>query len=184
MTENQLITLAKTKNEEAINKIIKEYEINIKRIIKKYYYSFNNLGLDKNDIYQELLLTLFKTIKSYSINKEVSFKTYLNKNLENSILDIIRTYNRGKHKVLNESISIDQDNLHNLFSTKELPEDKITLLEIDSEIKKILTNEELKVYELKKESKTVKEISYILDKPIKSIYNTTRRIKIKLQNID
>ena len=61
-----------------------------------------------------------------------------------------------------------------------LPIDKKDNYEEDIDLKNMLSIEEYKVYELKKEGKSNKEVSLILDKSIKSIYNSICRIKGKL----
>lgn len=190
MIEEDILLELAAGNEEHLDELIKKYDKIINYKISKYKSYILDLGLDKNDLYQEGLLGLITGIKTYKNEKEANFNTYVDILIDRKISDAIKSYNRNKHKILNESLSLDYNedndiNLYNKIKTNtSIPGEYIEAYELNCSIKEKLTEEENKVYELKKENKTNKEISIILDKPIKSIENTLYRIRTKIKSVD
>lgn len=187
--DNELIYLIEENDEDALNELIDRYNVKIYSTINKYKTKAKNLGLDISDLYQEGLFGLINSIKTYDQDKEASFKTYASIVIERQILDLVKAHDRVKYKTLNNAISLDNFTLEeeqSLYNFIEIdtntPEVKLIDQEIKENLKKILTEFELKVYELKIEGKTNKEISFILNKPSRSIENTLQRIKLKLKN--
>lgn len=107
--------IRKSKNEEkieeAFRKIICMLEINIRNIS----YKFKIPGFDNNDIYQEALMALrYKAIKDY--NKERSEKRTISPFDKFAMLCIrrhlstkLKSSHQNKNRVLNTSVSLDQD---------------------------------------------------------------------------
>ena len=171
MNEYNLIIEARNKNEQAINLLLSKYYNNIKAIVFKYKTYIKNSRLEYSDVLQEALLAFFKSIESYEVNEKVKFNTYFNSVVDRKIRDYIRKNNSKKEKAFNQALSLeDEKNPLNLLINYEE----------DIDLKNMLSIEEYKVYELKKEGKSNKEVSLILDKSIKSIYNSICRIKSKL----
>ena len=107
------------------------------------------------------------------------------------MLDLIKANKRLKHQTLNNAISLesmlDDDGDRNLYDKIEIDDtnqlNKLISEEDRTLLKNSLTEFELKVFELKYEGKSNKEISIILEKNIKSIENTLQRIKLKFKEI-
>lgn len=185
--DNELLYLIDENNEEAMTEIIERYTPKIHKVISKYKDKGLQVGLDISDLYQEGLIGLMEAIKTFDREKDASFKTFATILIEREIIDMIRSYNRIKYKTLNNAISLDNfsysetANLYNLIEDNNTPE--IALIEDEEikETKKILTDYELKVYELKIDGKTNAEISKILNKDQKSIDNTLNRIRMKIK---
>lgn len=186
MTIDELIYLARNNDEFAINELINTYKDTLKIIINKYYYTAQKYSLDYNDLYQESLLALFKTIRVYDESKNIKFNTLLNVIVNRSLQDLLKINNRKKDNILNNALSLDDEeiNLYNKVSSSSNIIDNIINDEIEKTLHLNLTTEETKVYELKKDGRCNKDISIILDKPYKNIINTISRIKNKLMNID
>lgn len=186
--DNELLFLIEENNEDAYTELIERYNSKIHKIISKYKGKALQVGLDISDLYQEGLIGLINAIKTYNQNKEASFKTYASVLIERQILDLVKSNDRIKHKTLNSAISLDNFSLEekqSLYNFVEVdnntPELKLINEEEKEELKKILTDFELKVYELKLDGKTNKEIANILDKKTRSIENTIQRIKLKIK---
>ena len=108
-------TVRKSKNndkiEEAFNKIVNMLEINIRNIS----YKFKIPGYDNNDVYQEALVALrYKAIKDY--NKERSERQLVSPFDKFAMLCIrrhlstkLKSSHQNKSKVLNTSVSLDQN---------------------------------------------------------------------------
>ncbi len=187
ITDNELLFLIEENNEEAMTEIIERYNSKIHKIVSNYKEKGLQIGLEISDLYQEGLIGLINAIRTYNQDKEASFKTYASILIERSIMDLIKMNDRVKYKTLNSAIRIDNfsesetQSLYNLIEDKNTPELKLIKEEEMSELISILTEFELKVYELKTEGKTNTEISLILDRNSRSIENTIQRIKQKIK---
>lgn len=177
-------------NEDANNIIIKKYEPLINKMtIKMLPYCKNN-GLEKSDLVQEGMIGLNHAIERYHEQKNVLFYTYAKKCIERKIISVVIASNRNKNKILNESISYDDDEnllLRFIKSQTPSPEEEILNLEIEEDllqrIKIVLTDLEEQVFTLLMSGFKYKEIAEILDKDQKSIDNAIQRIKVKIRNI-
>ena len=157
-----------------------------KRIIK-----YSSGGVDLNDLIQEGLLGLSEAINTFREDKDTNFGTYAKLCVERKMYSVIKSTRTYKNKILNESISLedDVDNLNDkyLADTKNNPFDMISEQEYEEQLlQKLndkLTDFEKQVLELKKNDFDYKEIAEILDKDSKSIDNAIQRIKLKLKNI-
>lgn len=100
--------------------------------VSKYYI----IGAEKEDIVQEGMIGLYKAIKSFSEDKNTSFKSFANMCIERQLITAIKTSNRQKHMPLNSYLSLntaayeDEDNteLMDVFNnnTVEDPLETIT----------------------------------------------------------
>lgn len=191
MEDTELLELIKENDENALETLIERYRTIINVVISRYKVEAKSIGLDIKDLYQEGLIGLFEAIKSYDEFKEAGFKTYATIVVERKILDLVKTNKRLKHFNLNNAISLDslldEEDDRNLYDLLEI-DDITPITKLISEedkvlLKNSLTEFELKVYELKYEGKSNREISVILDKNTRSIENTIQRIKLKFKNI-
>ncbi len=186
--DNELLFLISENNEQAFEMLIEKYDHVVQNIVNKYKAKASSIGLDIKDLKQEGLIGLTTAVKTFRDAKEASFKTYANILIERQILDLIKSHDRLKYRLLNNAISLDtfsveeQQSLYEKVERNDVtPEIKLIDLESRKEIVKLLTPFELKVYELKLDGKSNKEISSILDKNSRSIENTIQRIKTKLK---
>jgi len=176
-------------NEDANNIIIKKYEPLITKIAIKMLAFCKNNGLDKNDLIQEGMIGLNHAIEKYQEQQDVLFYTYAKKCIERKIISVVISSNRNKNKILNESISYDDDEnllLRFIKSQTPSPEEEILNLELEEDllqkIREVLTDLEEQVFSLLISGFKYKEIAEILDKDGKSIDNAIQRIKVKIKN--
>lgn len=176
-------------NEEANNIIIKKYEPLINKIALKMLPYCKNNGLEKSDLIQEGMIGLNHAIERYKEKEDVLFYTYAKKCIERKIISVVIASNRNKNKILNESISYDDDEnllLKFIKSQTPSPEEEILNLELEEDlfikIKSVLTDLEEQVFSLLISGFKYKEIAEILDKDLKSIDNAIQRIKSKIKN--
>ena len=141
-------------------------------------------GIDINDIMQEGYIGLDKAIKSFSQNENASFYTFASICIDRQIVNYIKKMTSSKSKSLNEAINID-DNLESFISDGTDLENYLVLKDsgdnLIQDIKDILTDFERKVFILKLEDYSFDEIAKLLNKDVKSIYNTFHRIKTKIK---
>ena len=176
-------------NEDANNIIIKKYEPLINKIAVKMLSFCKNNGLEKNDLIQEGMIGLNHAIERYQEKEDVLFYTYAKKCIERKIISVVIASNRNKNRILNESISYDDDEnllLKFIKSQTPSPEEEILNLELEEDllmkIKSVLTDLEEQVFSLLISGFKYKEIAQILDKDYKSIDNAIQRIKTKIKN--
>ena len=190
--DHELLQYISEKNEEASNIMFDKYNPLITNLANKLYKHCNSLGLEINDLIQEGLLGLNSAIISYNENKDNIFYTYARKCIESKMISLIVSARRQKHRLLNESISLndkfDSDSLEledYLGDNSYNPEYRFIEHEEEAELietfSKKLTNFEEEVFLLKISGLNYKEISNLLDKDIKAVDNALQRIKLKLK---
>lgn len=193
--DNELIYFIGENNEEANDIIYTKYKPLIVSISKKLYPGFKNTGVEMNDLIQEGMLGLNQAVLNFKESKDNTFYTFAKTCIERKILSLLVSTKRQKHKILNESISLDfQDKDGEAVSLEEIignntfdPEKVILDTELEEELmNKILeglTELEEKVFILKINNFNYNEIAEILDTTPKKIDNTLQRIKTKIRKI-
>ena len=186
----ELINYISEGNEDASNILLKKYEPLIIKEAHKLLPLCSNTGLDLNDLVQEGMIGLNHAIERYKEQSDVLFYTYAQKCIKRKMISIIVGIGRKKNRVLNESISYDdEDNLLiKVLKDSALTPEEIVISEEQEEklikkIKRNLTDFEFEVFELLISGLKYVEISEILGKDKKSIDNTIQRIKTKIKKI-
>ena len=177
-------------NEDANEIMIYKYRpltVNLAKKLIKYCTG----GIDLNDLIQEGLVGLNEAIKTFREDKETNFGTYAKLCIERRMYSLVKSTRTYKNKILNESISLEDDDENNidkfLVDNSNNPSDMIEEYDyqekILTELNKQLTDLEKQVFELKRNDFNYKEIADILEKEPKVIDNTLQRIKAKLKKI-
>lgn len=186
----ELLSYIAEGNEEANNIIIKKYEPLINKIATKMLPYCKNNGLEKSDLIQEGMIGLDHAISRYHEVNNILFYTYAKTCIQRKIMSVIISSNRNKNKILNDSISYDNEtNLISKFikDSNPNPEEAILDLEIEEDlvikIKNSLTPLEEQVFSLLIAGFKYNEIAKILDKSKKSVDNTIQRIKQKIKKL-
>lgn len=197
--EEELLKLAQSGNEKALNDLMEAYKPLVTVLARKYF--LINATLD--DLIQEGMLGLFKAFRSYKFDNSTSFKTYASLLIKRQIQSALIKNNRDKNLPLNTYFSInnqgkillsvknedsengEEDNGFFITSNNLTPEEnmlfKEKITEVDSYINSILSSYEKRVLQYYIKGLNYVEIAKILKKEPKSIDNALRRIKIKLQ---
>ncbi len=184
----ELIEYINEGNEDANNILIKKYEPLIIKIATKMLPYCKNNGLEKNDLIQEGMIGLSHALDRYQEQKDTLFYTYAKTCIERKIISVVIGSNRNKNKILNESISYDDEEnllLKFISDTNQTPEEAVLNVAIEEDlvnrINKVLTDLEQQVFTLLINGFKYKEIAEILDKDQKSIDNAIQRIKNKIK---
>ena len=111
----ELVSLAQEGNEEAIDIIYKKYKPIIVKKSKNAILYASHHGIDINDIMQEGYIGLDEAIKGFSQDDKATFYTFANLCIDREIVNYLRKTTRGKNKLLNEAIAIDEG-LENVIS--------------------------------------------------------------------
>lgn len=183
----ELVSLAQELNEDAINIIYQKYKPIIYKKCHKYISILK--GIELCDLVQECYILLDYAIKNFNQDNNNTFYTFFTVCIDRYLIQEYKKNNNNKNKLLNESISLDQqdeddNSLIDLISDNKTPElELLTTEEFTNLYNKIinkLTNLEECVFILKINNFSYKEIANVLDKDIKSIDNTVQRIKNKI----
>ncbi len=193
--DNELIYYVRENNEEANHIIFKKYEPLILSIAKKMYPYCRYNGLELSDLMQEGMLGLNLAILHYEEKKDNLFYTFARKCIERKMISLVISSRRQKHKILNESLSLEfsleEDQLgtlESILSDQKTNPEKLLLdstreAELVKKMREILTENEERVFELKLAGFHYKEIASIIDKSPKSVDNAIQRIRMKCRNV-
>lgn len=175
-------------NEDANNILIKKYEPLINKVALRMLPYCKSNGLELEDLVQEGMIGLNHAIERYQEQEDTLFYTYAKTCIERKIISVVLSSNRNKNKILNESVSYDDEEnliIKYLQDKNPSPLEEIVNIEIEENLlkkfKENLTDFEEQVFELHISGFKYKEIAKILDKTPKSIDNTIQRIKTKLK---
>lgn len=189
--DNELLMYICEGNEDANDILLKKYEPIISSLASKISRTSACVGVDYYDLKQEGFLALYSAINNFEDEANVCFYTFATKCIERRMFSLINRSNSQKNKILNESLSYDieddeQFKIEGWFSdNSNNPEYIITsdLYEkyLIEEFGKNLSVFEKKIFKLKIEGLSYKEISSIVDKESKVIDNTLQRIRKKIR---
>ena len=198
MTDEQLLKLIKKEDKTALNCLIDRYKDAVEMKVTKFYIT----GAEKDDIVQEGLIGLFKSIKNFNPEKQNSFKTFANLCIERQIITAIKGSNRQKHLPLNSYVSLNNTGYDNEngeednqlidvlnSNTIEDPLDTITkneyMKDVEKSINQSLSDFEKKVLNKFVQGESYTEIANSLNSPVKSVDNAIQRIRKKtVKNIE
>lgn len=193
INDNELVILAREKNEDAINVLYDKYKPLINKKCSNYFKYVKDKGIDFNDLTQECLIGFEESIRNFNLDGDTLFYTFASICMDRQIVTLIKKINRDKNKLLNEAISIEtcieQNNklLDKIEDNSYNPEldilGTLEYQELYDKIIKVLTNFEECVFNLKIQGFDYEEISNVLDKDTKSVYNAIGRIKDKIRGI-
>lgn len=190
-TDEEIVDKAKTGDARAQEYLISKYENFVKAKSKSYFL----IGADKEDIYQEGMIGLYKAIRDFKADRLASFKAFAELCITRQIITAIKTATRQKHIPLNTYISLNKpiyeeesdrtliDVLSELKITdpEELIIGKEQLKHIEGEMAKVLSDLEMEVLQSYLDGKSYQEIACDLDRQAKSIDNALQRVKRKLE---
>lgn len=190
-SDEDIVIEAKKGNTLAEEYLINKYENFVKSKARSYFL----IGADKEDIYQEGMIGLYKAIRDYKTDKLTSFKAFAELCVTRQIITAIKTATRQKHIPLNTYVSLNKP-IYEEESERTLldviaelkisdPEEMVISKEeinhIEKEIEKVLSDLEMEVLMSYLDGKSYQEIACDLDRHSKSIDNALQRVKRKLE---
>ena len=193
--DSELIYLISESNEEAKEIFYEKYRGVIEVKAKKYAKFVSSKGYDINDLIQEGMIGLTQALNDFKEQKNVQFNTFANLCIDRQIFSFIRNITRDKHKILNDSVSIDANIspsgrplVELLFDENNInPEEAFiereTKYELFKKIEDKLTKSEKDVFDLRMQGFTYKEIASLLNLTLKAVDGAIGRIKNKITNI-
>ena len=189
LTDEELVKMAQEGSRTAEEFLINKYK-ELAKIKSSMYFI---IGGDREDVVQEGMIGIFKAIKEFREDKTASFRTFAEVCINRQIISAIRNANLRKHQILNESVSLNQDNepeegekplLERLRSKDDDPETLMLMHEIADFLREdreeIFSSLEKKVLAAMLQGKKYKEIASELHRSSKTIDNAIQRIKKKI----
>lgn len=166
----EIISLIQEGHEDAFSLMVDKYS----RFIAKKIHKFN-LYYDYEDLYQESLLILYKSVKSFDEGFNKTFTKFLELNLERYFITYIRTAKSRKNTEVNHYQEIKQYN-------HRIKENSVYFYAHLEEVKKVLTELEYRVYILREiKNYDIEFISETLGLSSKAVYNSLHRAKSKIK---
>ena len=191
MTDEELVVLAQSGDEQASEQILERYKSLVKARVRAYFL----IGADKEDLIQEGMIGLFKAIRDFSADKQVNFASFADLCATRQIVTAIKTATRQKHMPLNNYISLNKPaytdeserTLMDSVSYRDVSDpEQIVINEEDynNTTKMILgslSKFERDVLESYLQGRSYSEIAQLQGRSSKSIDNALQRIKKKIE---
>jgi RNA polymerase sporulation-specific sigma factor len=190
-TDEDNVEAVRQGNSEALEYLINKYKNFVRAKARSYFL----IGADREDIVQEGMIGLYKSIRDFRGDKLASFKAFAELCITRQIITAIKTATRQKHIPLNSYVSLDKP-IYDEDSDRTLldvicgtrvtdPEELIINREefsgLEDKLGQILSDLERRVLMLYLDGRSYQEIAVDLDRHVKSIDNALQRVKRKLE---
>lgn len=189
-TDEELVLSAQKGDISAELEVFSHYRNLLRKVCRSYFL----VDGDSDDLMQEGMIGLYKAIKSYSTDKNVSFAGYAGLCVKRQIQTAIKKANSQKNLILSTAIPLttqdkfddeEEESPEIIIPSSELPADEKmiseeNMKEIKELIKQKLSKMELQVLVKYLNGYSYKEISSETGLNEKSIDNALSRIKKKL----
>lgn len=192
----KLVLRAQEGDLQAEEELLRKY-ISLARAKANMYFM---VGADEDDVLQEGMIGLLKAVRKYDPERDASFSTFAGHCITNQIISAIRAADRNKHKILNNSLSLEEsissgksnasgsgelrlsDTL--AASQSESPEHLLVIKDIAACIirndDKVFSPYEMDVLKELIQGRSRGQIASSLDKSEKSIDNCLHRVRKKV----
>ncbi|MEC5260707.1 RNA polymerase sporulation sigma factor SigH [Bacillus amyloliquefaciens] len=191
LEDEQVIEKVHVGDSDALDYLITKYRNFVRAKARSYFL----IGADREDIVQEGMIGLYKSIRDFREDKLTSFKAFAELCITRQIITAIKAATRQKHIPLNSYVSLDKPIfdeesdrtlLDVISGAKTLnPEEMIINQEefddIEMKMGELLSDLERKVLVLYLDGRSYQEISDDLNRHVKSIDNALQRVKRKLE---
>ncbi|NPC90820.1 RNA polymerase sporulation sigma factor SigH [Bacillus sp. WMMC1349] len=191
LEDEQVIEMVHVGDSDALDYLITKYRNFVRAKARSYFL----IGADREDIVQEGMIGLYKSIRDFKEDKLTSFKAFAELCITRQIITAIKTATRQKHIPLNSYVSLDKPiydedsdrTLLDVISGAKVmnPEELIINQEefddIELKMGELLSDLERKVLALYLDGRSYQEISEELNRHVKSIDNALQRVKRKLE---
>ncbi len=184
LSDEQLIERIRSGDEAAFEILSKRYAAVI--FGKSYEFSKSISSEDKDDLVQESYIAFLHAVNSYRADKNVSFKTFVNRCIFNKLSSVYANEKRKKKIPYNCIIPIDDSGLSEVQSGTN-PEqqfiDNEGFEDLQKKIKKSLSSFEQKVLSHYLSGSSYVQTARSLNTTVKAVDNALSRIRKKLRCI-
>lgn len=189
MVDEDVVSLAQNGDGDALVFLLNKYKNFVRSKARSYFL----IGADHEDIVQEGMIGLYKSIRDFQPSRLASFRSFAELCVKRQIITAIKAATRQKHVPLNSYVSLnkplyDEESDRTLLDVIEgrvtNPEDlyisKEDLKGIHAQMDQLLSDLEKQVLEAFMDGKSYQEIADNLGRHVKSIDNALQRVKRKL----
>lgn len=142
-------------------------------------------GGTQEDLAQEGMLGIWKAIRDFNPDVSDSFVSFASMCISSQIKDALRSYNRNKHKILNEAVSLTSfdENIPPEYVTDPINNyvEKEGKDNFYKKLESICNAQQLTVLKYYFEGYTYSEIANMVDIPVKKVDNILLAIKTKIK---
>lgn len=188
LTDEELIAQLRAGKSEIADYIMEKY----KPLVRKKSNAMYLIGGEPEDLIQEGMIGLFKAVRDYNPEKEVSFFTFAEVCISRQLYSALEASNRKKHIPLNTYISFsnqeetDGVNLEMMVTEQTISPEQMLIeqegkREFFDKLEEKLSTMERKVLYLYLEGNNYTQIAELLQKTPKSIDNSLQRIRGKIK---
>lgn len=189
--DEELVEAVREGDTDALEFLIHKYRNFVRAKARSYFL----IGADREDIVQEGMIGLYKSVRDFRGDKLSSFKAFAELCITRQIITAIKTATRQKHIPLNSYVSLDKP-IYDEDSDRTLldvictirvsdPEELVIHQEefddIEGKMSELLSDLERKVLMLYLDGRSYQEIAVDLARHVKSIDNALQRVKRKLE---
>ena len=190
-SDEMIVDLAQNGDRIALEYLLSKYKNFVRSKARSYFL----IGADHEDIVQEGMIGLFKSIRDYQLERLSSFRAFAELCITRQIITAIKTATRQKHLPLNSYVSLnkpiyDEESDRTLMDViveghAQNPEELIIgredILSIRDQVGTVLSSLEQDVLSAYLDGKSYQEIADKLGRHVKSIDNALQRVKRKLE---
>lgn len=190
INDYEVLYLIEDENDSYKNILYDKYRRVIERFCDRYMKLYSTIFVEKEDLYQEALLGIDYAISHFDFHRDVTFYTYCNICIESKIKDYYQKLLSKRNFASMNSISLDMEIGEDLLlcDTISSRDDVCRSVLFGEDIKRIidfknsLSISQARVFELRMNGFSYKEIATLLSISIKSVYSHLRTIKLKYNN--
>lgn len=193
LSDEELVARYHDGDNGAADYLVEKYKNLVRMKARTYFLA----GADNDDLIQEGMIGLYKSIRDYDPDKETIFMTFAALCISRQILSAVTAYNRQKNTPLNTYISLDTPvtdeqgedaKLSDLIAAEERnPEETVIAREqthgLLRQVFQNLSKMERQVLELYMEGFSYAEIAAFLARPQKTVDNAIQRIRSKISDL-
>ena len=193
VSDEELVAKARAGDEVALEGLLNRYRHYARAKARTYFLA----GADREDIVQEGMIGLFKSIRDFDIEKNTAFRAFAELCITRQIITAIKTATRQKHIPLNSYVSLNKSSSTVGEESERSLEESLVGDSIDDPAELVISSEEItnikasmgrllseletEVLQLYIDGKSYQEIADMLGRHVKSIDNALQRIKRKLE---
>jgi len=181
LTDEQLCKLSAEGSRQAEEILVARYHRLVRSCARPYFLS----GGDSEDLLQEGMFGLIKAMREYDDSRDASFHTFAETCIRRRLYTVLKTANSPKYSPLNHSVPLNPSLFDASSSFAQVdPEDLLIDREkaaaMLEEVRKQLSDFEVKILGYYLDGLTCREISETVSRPPKSVDNAIQRIRRKM----
>ena len=182
LTDEELVEKIREGETACMDALIERYKRQVRNQARTLYL----IGGDNDDLIQEGMLGLFKAIRDFRPEKEVSFEAFARMCISRQLYSAVQAAGRQKHVPLNTYVELSeqldtQDDRPQGKSPEELLIDRENMERLQAEIWELLSPMEKKILRAYLEGESYTAIASGLGRSPKSVDNALQRIRRKLK---